>query len=207
MSDIHQDVAEYYSAKVVEHGTSPQGVDWNSEEGQILRFQQLTKLFVDPDHISVNDFGCGYGAMFEYLSKDIDNLTYSGCDISEPMIRAAEQRLSGELNASFVFGSRPPKQMDYTVASGVFNVRQDRSDDEWLCYILETLKVLDDSSRIGFAFNCLTSYSDEDKKRKDLFYADPCFLFDHCKRQYSRHVSLLHDYGLYEFTLLIRKLV
>ncbi|MFX7953370.1 class I SAM-dependent methyltransferase, partial [Acinetobacter baumannii] len=57
----------------------------------------------------------------------------------------------------------------------------------------------------GFSFNCLTSYSDEDRKRDYLYYADPCQLFDLCKRRYSRQVALLHDYGLYEFTILVRK--
>ena len=38
-----------------------------------------------------------------------------------------------------------------------------------------------------------------------LFYADPARLFTHCKTRYARNVALLHDYGLYEFTLLIRK--
>ena len=50
----------------------------------------------------------------------------------------------------------------------------------------------------------LTSYSDPDRMRPDLYYGDPCRLFDHCKRRYSRHVALLHDYGLYEFTILVR---
>ncbi|RYZ15439.1 MAG: hypothetical protein EOO70_06815 [Myxococcaceae bacterium] len=64
---------------------------------------------------------------------------------------------------------------------------------------------VDASSRKGFAFNCLTSYSDPPFMRDYLHYADPCFYFDLCKRTYSRQVSLLHDYGLYEFTLLVRK--
>jgi hypothetical protein len=51
----------------------------------------------------------------------------------------------------------------------------------------------------------LTSYSDPDKRRPDLYYADPLALFDHCKRTYSRFVSLIHDYPLYEFTLLVRR--
>ena len=57
----------------------------------------------------------------------------------------------------------------------------------------------------GFAFNCLTSYSDAHKMRDYLYYADPCALFDLCKRRYSRYVALLHDYKLYEFTILVRK--
>ena len=65
--------------------------------------------------------------------------------------------------------------------------------------------LLDGKSSRGFAFNCLTSYSDADKMRDDLYYADPCKLFDRCKRRYSRRVALLHDYGLWEFTILVRK--
>ena len=57
----------------------------------------------------------------------------------------------------------------------------------------------------GFAFNCLTSYSDPEKMRADLFYPNPCQVFDHCKTKFSRHVALLHDYGLYEFSILVRK--
>lgn len=84
-------------------------------------------------------------------------------------------------------------------------MRQGRSDAEWFNYLQETLDSLDRFSRRGFSFNCLTSYSDEDRKRDYLYYADPCQLFDLCKRRYSRQVALLHDYGLYEFTILVRK--
>ena len=41
--------------------------------------------------------------------------------------------------------------------------------------------------------------------RGHLYYADPASVFDLCMRRYSRHVALLHDYGLYEFTILVRK--
>jgi hypothetical protein len=60
-------------------------------------------------------------------------------------------------------------------------------------------------SRAGFAFNALTKYSDAEFMRPDLYYADPLFLFDHCKCRYSKFVALLHDYPLYEFTILVRK--
>ena len=38
-----------------------------------------------------------------------------------------------------------------------------------------------------------------------LYYADPCALFDYCKRNFSRNVALLHDYKIYDFTLIVRK--
>ncbi len=55
------------------------------------------------------------------------------------------------------------------------------------------------------AFNLLTSYSDKDMMRPDLYYGDPLFYFDYCKRNFSQNVALLHDYGLFEFTILVKK--
>jgi hypothetical protein len=51
----------------------------------------------------------------------------------------------------------------------------------------------------------LTSYSDPDRMRPDLYYANPGEIFDQCKQRYSPQVALLHDYGLWEFTVLVRK--
>ena len=38
--DFLTEIAEYYTTKITEHGETFRGVDWNSEEGQILRFEQ-----------------------------------------------------------------------------------------------------------------------------------------------------------------------
>jgi hypothetical protein len=58
-------------------------------------------------------------------------------------------------------------------------------------------------SRRGFAFNVLTKYSDPERMRPDLYYADPLFLFNYCKKSF-KSVALLHDYPLYEFTILVK---
>ena len=42
--ELLTEVAEYYTSKLAEHGETPRGVDWNGEEGQILRFEQLCKI-------------------------------------------------------------------------------------------------------------------------------------------------------------------
>lgn len=209
MNDCFQDrflseVADYYSQRLAQYGQTPQGVDWNGEAGQTLRFDQLCKIVSRPGHFSMNDLGCGYGAFFDYLSDQYASFAYVGVDISEEMIRTAQQRYDGKTTARFHLGSAPDAVADYGVASGIFNVRLGRSDAEWQTYLEATLDVLHETSSAGFAFNCLTSYSDEHKKRDYLFYADPCLLFDFCKRRYSRDVALLHDYGLYEFTILVR---
>jgi SAM-dependent methyltransferase len=203
--DILSEVADYYSAKLAEHGTTPRGVDWNGEASQLLRFEQLTKVIRQQGGFSINDLGCGYGAMIDYLRTKYHDFIYTGCDVSSDMIRAAWSRYTNSRHVQFAVAAAPPTVADYGIASGIFNVRLDRSDSEWQDYVESTLDTLDRTSRQGFAFNCLTSYSDAGRMRDDLYYANPSGLFDRCKRRYSRHVALLHDYGLYEFTILVRK--
>lgn len=204
--DLLNEIAGYYSAKLLQYGETARGVDWNGEDSQVLRFQQLDKIIDKSDSFSVNDLGCGYGALLEFLlNKYNKEFTYLGADVSEDMIIAAGQRHVKTAQAHFVISSKPDRIADYGIASGIFNVRMGRSCEEWQSYVEATLDGLDKTSKLGFAFNCLTNYSDRDKMQDYLYYADPFFLFDLCKRKYSRHVSLLNDYGLYEFTILVRK--
>ena len=198
-------IEEYYGGKVRAHGATPEGVDWNGEISQFVRFAQFRKLLDGEGVFSLNDLGCGYGALYGYLKSYFHQMCYWGFDLSEDMIAAAREIYVGESDsATFVQSSKPKTRSDYTVASGIFNVRFDVADDEWLQYIHQTLDQMAEYSQKGFAFNCLTSYADVDRMRKDLYYANPSSLFDFCKRRYSKNVALLHDYDLYEFTLFVR---
>lgn len=200
------EVANYYSEKLIEHGVTPRGVDWNGEESQTVRFEQLCKIIdLEGSVFSLNDLGCGYGALLDYLQGMSPSCIYHGVDVSHEMIKAAERRHANADQARFIASAEPDQIADYGVASGIFNVRLGRTDVEWFDYLKATLDILDRTSKRGFSFNCLTSYSDEEKKRDYLYYADPCRLFDLCTRRYTRQVALLHDYGLFEFTILVRK--
>jgi SAM-dependent methyltransferase len=202
---ILSEVADYYSTKLAEHGETALGVDWNGEESQALRFKQLARIIEEPQGFAINDLGCGYAALLDWLEPRFKGFRYFGYDVSEHMIGAAQGRYAGHAEASFCVASAPTEIADYGIASGIFNVRLERSDAEWQDYLERTVDVLDRTSRRGFGFNCLTSYSDAEKMRNYLYYANPSALFDLCKRRYSRNVALLHDYGLYEFTILVRK--
>jgi SAM-dependent methyltransferase len=204
------DVREYYESRLREHGPTPQGVDWNSEASHNTRFDQLTKVLDRTPHaeeFSILDFGCGYGALVPYLSERFSNFWYVGYDISGEMTARAKSLLAAKERPSITLttdiDSLPV--CDFTVASGVFNVRLRASDDEWREHILSTLALIDGRSRRGWAANFLTSYSDPERMTARLFYSDPLFLFDWCKRNVSKWVALLHDYGLHEFTIVVRK--
>ena len=204
-SNILGSVERYYSEKIRTHGAIAQGVDWNSADSQRLRFVQLLKLIDRNQEFTINDFGCGYGALADYLQKEGASFRYCGFDISPEMIARAVELHSAPGQISFVSQESALSETDYTVASGIFNVKLDTPVLDWEKYILETLKTIAALSRKGFAFNVLTKYSDQQFRRPDLYYADPLFLFDYCKASFSRFVALLHDYPLYEFTILVRK--
>lgn len=200
--DIFAQLARYHEAMLAEHGTTPGGVAWNSDRAQRVRFEQLVKVVRDQGAFSVNDFGCGYGALYPFLQSRFPVVDYRGFDVSEEMVRAAQQCFP---QGRFHVGAQPREAADYAMASGILSMRFDHGDSEWSAYVESTLRLLDRTSRKGFAFNSLTIYSDPDKMRPELYYPDPCRLFDICKREFSRNVALLHDYDLYDFTILVRK--
>lgn len=203
---IHSEISSYYSSKITTYGDTPQGVDWNGEESQALRFEQLSKVISQSDSpISINDLGCGYGSYYEYLGHLYNKVDYQGIDLSVDMINSALKRHKDKLNIQFIVSDRPNRVSEYSIASGIFNIKQERNDEEWWDYLVETLHTLDKYSSKGFSFNCLTSFSDEDKMRNYLYYSDPMRVFEYCKNNFSRNVALLHDYDLYEFTILVRK--
>lgn len=207
-------VSEYYARKFEKFGATPQGVDWKNTDAQWIRFMQLSQLF-DPDLdtnkvFSINDLGCGYAEFYKLLDlKFKDRFEYFGYDISKPCIdflnTEETNRQKKNFNAIHVQKAEDMRISDYSITSGIFNVKFESNNDLWLKYILRTLDTLNEKSTKGFAFNCLTSYSDKDKMQDNLYYADSLFLFDYVKKNHSKNVALYHDYGLYDFTIIVRK--
>lgn len=204
-STILKMVRQYYEEKFETYGATPRGVDWNSQESQDLRFEQLLKIYDCTTDFSINDYGCGYGALVEYMNDRGYIYKYQGFDVSENMITKAMELHKGHNHCKFSADSSSLTLADYTVASGIFNVKMSYPEKEWYEYVITELDGINLISRKGFSFNILTKYSDKQFMKDNLYYADPCIFFDFCKRRYAKKVALLHDYDLYEFTILVRK--
>ena len=201
---IVTDVAAYYSGKLAEHGATARGVDWKDAASQHTRFDALLTL-VEDSTASLLDVGCGFGALLPHARMRGFSGAYLGMDVAPAMVQEALRLHRPDPLARFEQGIASDQPCDYAVASGIFNVRLTHDTAHWQTYMEEMVALMDRSARRGFAFNCLTSYSDPDRMRPDLHYADPLAWFDHCKRTFARSVALLHDYGLWEWTLIVRK--
>jgi len=198
ISRITADIENYYTNKIKMYGSTAKGVDWKDENSQLIRFTQLAKILYK-NGFTVADIGCGYGKFVEFLDKNFEDYAYFGYDLSEKMIIEAIRLYQENKKSMFkkIDSLEEVGPADYIIASGIFNVKFDYTEAKWLSYILYSLEVMNQKAIKGFAFNMLTKYSDKEYMRNDLYYADPLFIFDFCKRNFSKHVALLHDYGLY----------
>jgi SAM-dependent methyltransferase len=203
-AEIKIKVSEYYTEKLNQWGATSQGVDWNSEESHEIRFEQLLRVCDSSKPFFINDLGCGYGALYGYMAERGYGFQYHGYDLSEGMIEKARSLYGERANCRFT-QSDVLEEADYTTACGLFNVKMNVDSRDWEQYVLEVLGKINQASRKGFSFNILTRYSDPEHMKDHLYYPDPCFYFDYCKNKFSKHVALLHDYPLYEFSILVRK--
>lgn len=203
LSEALAGVESLYTGNLAEHGIDSKAVGWRDRESQLLRFEKLAYL-IDVDSpvrpVSVNDWGCGYGAMFKFLDErpGVELESWYGYDISREMLEAARGYID-DPRAELIQGADVTRDADYTFVSGTFNVRAGAPVEAWSEYVKDVLRTIARRSRRGFGFNLLTCYVDW--RKDDLFYADPAEFFGFCREELARYVTLLHDYPLYEWTI------
>ena len=208
MSDIpnYDQAKQYFEERLATHGATPRGVDWNSDVAQEQRFSQLIKVIDARQPFSLLDYGAGYGALADFLrGLGYPLQHYVGFDVLESMVNKASEAHLGIPECTFTARFEDLQPVDYAIASGIFNLKLETSDEAWTEYVVSELQKMDALALKGFSFNMLTKYSDPEFMRPHLYYADPCYLFDYCKRHFSRNVALLHDYEVYDFTIIVRK--
>jgi trans-aconitate methyltransferase len=154
----------------------------------------------------VADIGCGLGDLLTFLRhKDFTQLLYRGYDILPDMVaRAVSSHHDSEAVFQKIDELWEIQSADYCFASGIFNAKLAYSDERWWDHVQSCIREMAAKSKHALVFNMLSRYSDRHKQERTLYYADPCQVFDWCKREISRDVALLHDYGQWDFTIIIR---
>ena len=206
LDGLYADIERYYTHKVSTHGATPLGVDWPCMPTQELRFVQLLRLCNFEASFSLNDIGCGYGAMLGLLAKRYRRLQidYMGVDLSPAMVLAARGLWHKRARAEFIVGNASPRLADYSVASGIFNVRLNQSEAAWVEFIKTTLSAMHATSRVGFAVNFLAPLRDGLAAQPELYRVRSDLWARHCEREFGMTVEILVDYGMQEHTLLAR---
>lgn len=203
-------VEAYYTACVARHGATPRGVDWSCEATQGLRFVQLMKLCDASAPFSLNDIGCGYGALVPFLAARFASceIDYLGIDLSRAMVSRARRRFSAP-RRRFVVAAESPRMADYSVASGIMNVNVGHPREVWESYIKDMLRQMHATSRRGFSVNFMRAdaadHADGDLSEARLYRTMPEIWAGHCAREFPVMVEIIDNYGMKEFTLLVRR--
>jgi SAM-dependent methyltransferase len=194
-------VASLYEESLEKYGMTAPAVGWRDERDHELRFRKLVTLIDEDGEWLIADLGCGYGAFYGYLQRaKVKVKKFVGYDVSEKMLVEARRRVP---EGEFICGNSIDREVDFSFACGIFNVRLAAQEATWHDHIVRTLDNLHERSTRGFAFNLLSTYVDYCEPH--LYYADPGAFFSLCKQRYASKVALLHDYPLYEWTILVRK--
>jgi SAM-dependent methyltransferase len=167
---------------------------------QVLKICQFDSPF------SLADLGCGYGALLEFLAERFHDtpISYKGVDLSPAMIFQARRLWAKRPDTEFLVGSNLHGISDYTVASGIFNVKLHQPELLWTRFIELTLARMYAHSRRGFAVNFLAPLAGTEQATPELYRARPARWCDYCERALGAEVTLLDAYGMREFTLLVR---
>ncbi|MBC5763376.1 class I SAM-dependent methyltransferase [Ramlibacter albus] len=201
---LHGRIARYYGAKLARHGPTPRGVDWPSAGTQALRLEQLLRLCDFASPFTLNDLGCGYGALLGLLRRTgrARGVDYLGTDVSPAMVAQARALWRG--TARFEVGGAPSRVADYSVASGIFNVRIDEPRRLWEDFVAETLVQLAFASRRGFAVNFLKPLPRGTDDVPELYRPPPRRWAAFCEDELGLSVETVAGYGLREVTLFAR---
>jgi SAM-dependent methyltransferase len=181
-------------------------VDWLCRPAQELRFVQLLRLCGFDSPTSLDDLGCGYGALVAYLERTRPGapVDYLGIDLSPAMIRAARRSHPPNSGRRFVVGHMSPRVADYAVASGIMNVRLHFADEIWEAFIATTLHSMRRNTRCGFAVNFMAEAPAAEVAHPQLYRTRPDRWASYCVSRLGCSVEVLTGYGLREFTLVAR---
>ena len=196
-----------YERRFRRYGCTPRGVFWKNTEWQRQRYDIMVRVFdrtALAGGVKIHDFGCGYGAFFDYLAPHpaMRASHYIGTDMCGTMLDAAHNRIS-DPRASFTLGFSAKVHADYTFVSGTFNMKRDADNAFWDKYIRTSLLRLWQHTRRGFAFNLLSVSTEV--KHNGLHYAESEDYVQFARTHMDPEAKLIIEPPLPDFTILAKR--
>lgn len=207
------ELVQHYENCFKAYGDNSKGVDWPNQKDaeiryqvmlDILKFDQIHKS--DRSRISILDFGCGLGHLYEYILKNKLDVEYTGLDLSPIFVEQCRKKYPDK---NFIVldllqsEAQLTQNYDYITLNGVFTEKREMSYEEMLNYfknlILKVYAVCDK----GIAFNIMSK--DVDWERDDLFHLPLNTLSSFLVKELTRDFIIRNDYGLYEYTVYLYK--
>ncbi len=203
MSDVDlRELRERYRRRFSQYGYDPRTLGWNAGS-QRVRFEAVLEGLRDEDYPSVLDVGCGFGDLLAFLRARGWHGRYTGIDLVPELIDEARRRHADDADASFacseIAAIDPEQASAMAVAIGIFNHRLHRNNME---FVRDMIAAMWASSTEVVVCDFLSTTSEPDRRREDLFYADPGVILA-VAHVHSRRAILHHAYMPFEFQVKI----
>lgn len=203
MDPITAGLKAHYQRTFAEHGCTPAGVDWGTDESVRRRNHAMLQLIRNdldqPVKPSLLDVGCGYAGLLEQANRDGVAMDYHGIDVVPEMTDAAMQRHpSAAFRTIDLFEIEDDERYDYLICNGILTQKLDASQLEMQAYAKRLITRLYHHCRRGIAFNVMSSRVNY--MADNLFYWSPLESLAFCSGELSSSVGLDHHYLPYEYT-------
>jgi len=195
-----ESIEEIYNHFLDSSSKGPIRVGWGGKESQIKRFEVLTSMW-DLNNSSILDLGCGLGAFYGYCKERYYNFIYLGLDINPRMIQEAKKTYGDQLFCQIDIFSKEISELktfDFIFLSGALNLSEDNLDSK----VYQIIGRAFDIASKGIAINFLSVKSSEYNPGEA--YHNPLKMLE-LAFEFSRKVTLRHDYMDHDFTLFIFK--
>jgi cyclopropane fatty-acyl-phospholipid synthase-like methyltransferase len=204
--NYHKIVAEC-EQDLEKYGDTFEGVGWTKKkEYADLRYRIMLEG-IRPDlqgPVRLLDFGCGASHLYEFiLSKGIGGIEYAGLDLSDKYL-ALSRRKFPNLTFHQVDLLDPQATIpayDYIIMNGIFTYKGGASHEAMWRYCQDLLLRVSGFARHCFAFNVMSKHLDWE--RNDLFHLAFDEIAHFLDARISRHFTMRHDYGLFEYTVYV----
>ena len=209
ISDDYKKLPEPIERSVRERGVSPDSVWLDRERGtekMLARADATTRMIDDATAaFSLLDVGCGPGLSLAWLSQRFEArmARYCGVDLSTSLVEEARKRWPGHefVRRDIIADPYPPEAFDFTIINGVLTAKFSLSHEAMEEFAMALLSSAWRSTKFALSFNVMSPHVDW--TREDLFHWPMDRAAAFCTARLSRHLNILADYGLYEYTVQI----
>ena len=198
MRNRFEEIRTMYKTGYKTHGDSPAALLTPKGRNK-LRFRALLPL-IDTPGLSVLDYGCGLGYLFDYLQREDISVQYTGVDIVPEFIDACRQKYCDKADFQLIEAEQPlDRRFDVVFVSGVFNIPSHNNHRLSREYVTKRLKELFSVADVALVCDFLSPYVNY--TQSDSQHFDTGFIADFCAKELPRRFVIRHDLLPYEFTM------
>lgn len=196
-----EEISSFYSTRLSKYGATIDALDNRSVEHQEVRFIQATQVEPISPYSSILDVGCGLGFFCDFLRQIGWKGEYSGFDICEDILGAAQRRLPDDKFTFFdILETQCLKKYDYVFCLATMHQKPPFMDGfTYLKAMVQAMFSICNQAVIFDVFSNNGDYTDEKK-----IYLDPAELLNFCSTLTERY-TIRKDARPYEIMTYLYK--